>query len=328
MSTSIVYCYNNYNTDTYWIICENIKLSCIQNRGSMELLKRWIMKVKVITDSGSGLTKEQAAEYGLDFLPLQVIIEDKAYLDGIDLTVEELYDFIDRGFLPQTSMPPLGMIEEKFDQYKEEGVTDVVLITLSSGLSGTNQAIQASAKWHGIKMHTLDIYTTLAVERYLAISAAKLAQDNVHPDEIVARLKDSIDNSQGFLICQDLDHLSRGGRLTPMAAKLGGMLKIRPILEVSKNTEGKVDVCDKVRTTSKAVKKACSLAIKAVKDIKDYELFVMDSRDEQEALNMLEELHAEYGDITIQRQPICAVIASHTGLHAVAVQYVKKVKGV
>ena len=54
------------------------------------------MKVKVITDSGSGLTKEQAAEYGLDFLPLQVIIEDKAYLDGIDLTVEELYDFIDR----------------------------------------------------------------------------------------------------------------------------------------------------------------------------------------------------------------------------------------
>lgn len=78
------------------------------------------MKVKVITDSGSGFTKEQAAEYGLDFLPLQVIIEDKAYLDGIDLTVEELYDFIDRGFLPQTSMPPLGMIEENLINIKKK----------------------------------------------------------------------------------------------------------------------------------------------------------------------------------------------------------------
>lgn len=77
MSTSIVYCYNNYNTDTYWIICENIKLSCIQNRGSMELLKRWIMKVKVITDSGSGLTKEQAAEYGLDFYLYRLLLKTK-----------------------------------------------------------------------------------------------------------------------------------------------------------------------------------------------------------------------------------------------------------
>ena len=118
------------------------------------------MKVRVLTDSGCGLTKEEAAKYLLDYLPLQVIVENKTYLDGIDLTTEQLYDLIDKGYLPQTSMPPLGMIEELFDQYKKEGVTDVVAVTLSSGLSGTNQAIQASAKWHEIKVHTLDIYTT------------------------------------------------------------------------------------------------------------------------------------------------------------------------
>ena len=286
------------------------------------------MKVKVITDSGSGLTKDQAAHYGLDFLPLQVIVEDKAYLDGIDLGVEELYDFIERGFLPQTSMPPLGMIEDLFDHYKQEEVTDVILITLSNGLSGTNQAVQASAKWHGIKIHTLDIYTTLTLEGYLAISAAKLAQKGVHPDEIISRIKDSTEASKTFLVCQDLNHLSRGGRLTPMAAKLGGMLKIRPILEVSKATEGKVDVCDKVRTTSKAIKKACELAIKQIKDPNDYEIYVVDSRDEKEADNMAYELRNAYENIEIHREPICAVISSHTGLHAVAIQYIKKVKGV
>ena len=76
------------------------------------------MKVRVLTDSGCGLTKEEAAQYHLDYLPLQVIVENKTYLDGIDLTTEQLYDLIDKGYLPQTSMPPLGMIEELFDQYK------------------------------------------------------------------------------------------------------------------------------------------------------------------------------------------------------------------
>ena len=147
------------------------------------------MKVRVLTDSGCGLTKEEAAQYHLDYLPLQVIVENKTYLDGIDLTTEQLYDLIDKGYLPQTSMPPLGMIEELFDQYKKEGVTDVVAVTLSSGLSGTNQAIQASAKWHEIKVHTLDIYTTLSVEKYLAISAAKLNDKGYVPDEIIHRLQ-------------------------------------------------------------------------------------------------------------------------------------------
>ena len=69
-------------------------------------------------------------------------------------------------------------------------------------------------------------------------------------------MKEAIENSSGYLIPNDLDHLAKGGRLTPMAAKLGGLLKIKPILEVSKNTEGKVGVYEKVRTQNKAIKKA------------------------------------------------------------------------
>lgn len=286
------------------------------------------MKVKVITDSGCGLTKEQATSYGLDYLPLQVIIEDKAYLDGENLTVEELYDFIERGFMPQTSMPPLGIIEDLFDSYKEEGVTDVVLVSLSSGLSGTNQAVQAAAKWRDIKVHTLDIYSTLAVQKYLAISAATLNQKGIHPDEIVARLQESVDNSRGFLICPDLNHLSRGGRLTPMAAKLGGMLKIVPVLEVSKNSLGKVDVFDKVRTMSKAIKKACKVIEKGVDSMDNYEIIVLDSQEAEHAQMAVDEFKDTYGDIQIERDSICAVIASHTGLGAVGLQYIKKVKGV
>ena len=105
------------------------------------------MKARVLTESGCGLTKQEAQALGIDFLPLQVQIEDKTYLDGVNLTVEELNSFLERGFMPQTSMPPLGDIEALLESYKNNGITDVILITLSNGLSGTNQAIQASGKW-------------------------------------------------------------------------------------------------------------------------------------------------------------------------------------
>ena len=112
-------------------------------------------------------------------------------------------------------------------------VTDVVLITLSSCLSSTNSTVTAALQSHGLKVHTLDLYTTLAVEWYAANAAAQLAAAGVAPEEIIRRLQEAIDDSKGFLIPEDLDHLAKGGRLTPMAAKLGGLLKIRPILEVS-----------------------------------------------------------------------------------------------
>lgn len=286
------------------------------------------MKVRVLTESGCGLTKQQAQELNIDFLPLQVQIDDKTYLDGVNLTVDELNSYLTRGYMPQTSMPPLGDIEDLLESYKKDGVTDVILITLSSGLSGTNQAIQASGKWHGVKIHTLDIFTTLGVEKYLAISAQKLVEQEIHPDEIIARLKDSVEHSRGFLIPEDLEHLAKGGRLTPMAAKLGGMLKIKPILEVSKNTQGKVDVFDKVRTMSKAIKKAVKVISKDV-NAQDYVFYVLNGQADEGVQIAVDELHALVGEnINIQVDPIYAVIAVHTGLGSVGIQYVKKVKGV
>ncbi|MGN1277578.1 MAG: DegV family protein [Floccifex sp.] len=282
------------------------------------------MKIKVITDSGSCLNQKQAKELGLEFLPLQVSIEEHTYLDGIDLESDELYDFLNRGYMPQTSMPPLGFIEKMFDQFQEEEITDVILITLSSGLSSTNSTVQASAKWHGIKVHTLDIYTTLAVQRYLAIRAIELVNQGIQIDEIMKRLEQSVNDSKGYLIPENMDHLARGGRLSPTVAKLAGMLKIVPILEVSKETEGKVGgKPEKVHTMTKAIKK-CVKAVCDVENIDDYEFFVMDS-DADSYLQMAIETFEQNG-IHPQVCKIGAVIASHTGTGAIGIQMIKKVK--
>ena len=79
------------------------------------------MKIAVVTDSGSGYTAKEAQENGLFFLPLQVIVKDKMYLDGVDLYTEELYEMLRNGEMPTTSMPPMGRIEELFEKLKEEG---------------------------------------------------------------------------------------------------------------------------------------------------------------------------------------------------------------
>lgn len=282
------------------------------------------MKIKVITDSGASLSKEQALSCGLQFLPLQVAIEDYVYLDGLNLECDQLYDFLNRGFLPHTSLPPLGYIETVLENLKKEGVTDIILITLSSGLSSTNSTVQASAKWHGIKVHTLDIYTTLAVQRYLAIRAIELVNQGIQIDEIMKRLEQSVNDSKGYLIPENMDHLARGGRLSPTVAKLAGMLKIVPILEVSKETEGKVGgKPEKVHTMSKAIKKTVKRVCEG-KRAEEYEFFVMDS-DADSYLQMAIEAFEENG-IHPQVSKIGSVIASHTGTGAIGIQYIKRVE--
>ena len=103
------------------------------------------MKIAIVTDSGSGLTKQQAGELGIYYLPLQIIIQDKMFLDGENITVEEIYEYLRNGEMPTTSMPPMGLVEELFIQLKAEGYEAVIAVPLSGGLSSTSSVMQAVA---------------------------------------------------------------------------------------------------------------------------------------------------------------------------------------
>lgn len=286
------------------------------------------MKVKVITDSGCGLSQAQAQKLGIGFLPLQVNVDDKQYLDGVDLDVRMLYQFLQEGKMPTTSQPPLYLEEELFEQYKEEGYTDIIAINLSSGLSSTNEIVQATAKRVGLNVHTLDICTTLAVQRYLVIAAKQLVDQQKEPQEVIALLQKVVDTSEGYLIVDNLDHLAAGGRLTPLAAKLGGLLKIKPVLKVAKSTAGKVDSFDKVRTFSKALAKGVEQVGKAIQPTKEYELFILNGNDEANTLKAYDLLHAIAPQANITTLDMFAVIACHTGLGSVGIQFIEKIEGV
>ncbi len=286
------------------------------------------MKTKVITDSGSGLSQQQADALGIGLLPLQVLVDNEQYLDGVDLDATKLYEMLEDGKMPTTSQPPLFLEEELFENYKKEGITDLIVINLSNGLSSTNMNVQATAKRLGLNVHTLDIFTTLGVQRYLAIAAKQLLDAGKTPEEIIQILEKAVDNSEGFLIVDNLEHLAAGGRLTPLAAKLGGLLRIKPVLRVSKNTDGKVDSFDKVRTMHKAIARGAEEIRKGLKPDVDYEFFVLNGNDDEGAEKAKELLNEIRPDAPIHMLNMFPVIASHTGLGSVGMQYVPKIEGV
>lgn len=304
--------------------CENIRKPLI--REGTRIRKRGeSMKIAVVTDSGSGLTKQQADELGIFYLPLQIIIQDKMFLDGENITVEEIYEYLRNGEMPTTSMPPMGLVEELFTQLKEEGYEAVIAVPLSGGLSSTSSIMQAVAKEHDVKLHIIESYTTCNIQRYLAESAIKLVHQGLDLDTICERLNASAADSGTLIIPDDLQHLKRGGRLTPLAAALGGLLKIKPILRLDRESEGKVDVYDKVRTMSKAQSKAIS-TFQEHGLTTEYTLTVLHSGAPQEGEKLKAMMEEAFPGLDLYYGLIGAVISAHTGVGCLGIQYIRKVE--
>lgn len=282
------------------------------------------MKIAIVTDSGSGLTQMEANESGIFYLPLQIIVKDQMYLDGETIQVEEIYELLRQGEMPTTSMPPMGIIEELFHKLIKDGYDTIIAIPLTSGLSSTTSVMQAVAKECGITLHCIETYTTCNIQRYIALSAQQLVNKGLEADEIMKRLKDSVADSNTLIIPDDLQHLKRGGRLTPLAAALGGLLKIKPILQLNKTSEGKVDVYDKVRTMSKAQQKAINTFIQNGLN-ESYTLTVLHSGTPEEGRKLKEIMEDTFPGLELYYGLIGAVIAAHTGLGCLGIQYIKKV---
>lgn len=285
------------------------------------------MKTKVVTDSGGGLTKKEAEALGIAYLPLQINADGKDYLDGVDMDADVLEQMLKDGVFPTTSQPKLSDVEDLMEEFEKDGVTDIVQVSLSSGLSSTAQQLQAAAKRHGLKIHTIEPWSTLYVQGYLAKAAQKMVEEGMDPEEIQKKLQKVADEHNGYLIVEDLGHLVAGGRLTPMAAKLGSVLKIKPVMQVGKQSGGKVDVFEKVRTFSKSMKKVVDQVKKEIDPNKEY-IFYIGSKDNR-ADEMAELIHENFGDnVQIVNDPIYPVIMCHTGLGCAGIQYMEKVEGV
>lgn len=280
------------------------------------------MNIRYLTDTGTGHGKADLNPKGIDVLPLQIAVDNISYADIEQYDTKRLYQDLRNQKIVMTSMPSYGAIDEYFEQCQKDHVDMVVASPICPGLSGCYDAIVSCAQAHHIPLKIINHYVTAVVQQYLLEGVKTLIEANVDASIIQRFVDETIDSTNTVLIPVDLEHLKRGGRLTPLAATLASLLKISPVMHINKSTNGRVDVKAKIRTMRKAVSFVEDLI---VNDCVDASYFItiahIDSLDLAKKIESDLKERIPYANIQII--PLCNTVSAHIGLHGIAFQYFK-----
>lgn len=197
--------------------------------------------LRVFVDSGSSIKQEEKDLYNVEIIPLKILLGNKEYKDGVDLSMDEFYhELIDNKIFPKTSLPAVGDFEEKVNAYTEAG-DDVIIITISSKISGTYNFIRLLFE-DNPKVKVIDSLTAVGGIRLLVNEINRFRKEAV--DFVVSKVKELIPRIKVAAIPETLTYLLRGGRLSKVSYAVGTALRINPIISLD---EGKVRVDAKKR---------------------------------------------------------------------------------
>lgn len=196
------------------------------------------MKIAVITDSGSNLNQAFVEKHpNLKVIPLMIVKDGVQFRDQIDITAEQIYKEIDEKNF-STSLPTMDSLEKAIEEVKKGGYTDVLVINISSGLSGTFNAFRLTLHdVKGINIHQYDTKTLGAGEGYLVELALDLIEAGNKPEEIIQALNICrFEDSLAIYTINTLKYLKKGGRIGKVEGTIGDLLRIKPVITV--NNEG------------------------------------------------------------------------------------------
>ena len=203
------------------------------------------MSVKIIVDSASDIKVSYAEAKNIGFAPLKTNLAGVEYRDGIDIVPDIFYDKLAANKeLAHTSQVNPGEFSELFEKEINEG-NDVVVITISSGLSGIYQSACIAAADYPDRVFVVDSLTATAGEQVLIERALAMRDEGRSASEIFNELNALRTRMRLFVRVDTLEYLKRGGRISKTSAVLGGFLGIRPILTL--NSEGKLETVGKPR---------------------------------------------------------------------------------
>lgn len=277
------------------------------------------MKLAFVTDSGTGFSQEFWKKRGIFSLPLQITVEGKSYDEFEDIPYSQVIKNLHSQTMMKTSLPSLGKIEDLFEELKKQGYDGIFAVSICRGLSGTMDAMESAANQHDMAFYGFDCSATAVIQAHCIITAKKMYEAGKSIDEIMEQLERIAKSCDTILLCDDLQHMKRGGRLTATAAALGGLLKIKPLLHVDESTKGRVDVLDKVRTMSRAQDKV----IERMKNIgvkSDYDFTVAHVDCFEAAKAYAQKIKNAFPGAVVRIIDLVSAVGIHTGLNCMAVQ--------
>jgi len=210
--------------------------------------------VRIIVDSSADFTPEELQEKEIELVSLCIHLDDKIYFDGVDITRDELYEWLmaDSSHFPKTSQPSPQEFLSIFNDAAENG-DEVVCILLSSALSGTCQgAFLAKNMADYENIHIVDSLTATHMIRLLALHADRMRRNGSNAIQIVTALEELKGKTKVYAALDTLEYLQRGGRLSKAAAAVGTLANLKPVISVSE--EGKVEVVQKCMGKNKTLR--------------------------------------------------------------------------
>lgn len=267
-------------------------------------------KTAIMVDSGCDISQEFIEQYDIKVLRLKVLYGDRMYSDGLDIDPLEVYRRFPQE-VPTTSTPNMYEVSELVNEIKSEGYEKIIGITISSGLSGTYNAVAMAFEEEDIETFAFDTKNISIGAGLLAMWAAKKLSEGWTFEAVKHGLNDKINDSKVFFYMDTLDYLRKGGRISPAVAIVGKALNLKPI--ISCNEKGTYYTVSKIRGQHKGLEKLMDSLKDYIGDKKAY-LAIMNG-DGTRYLDVIRARIKEMFpqcEVVVDKQ-ITATMAIHTG---------------
>lgn len=287
-------------------------------------------RIAIVTDSNSGITQAEGKKLGVYVLPMPFDIDGQPYFEDINLTQEQFYEKLTGDADVSTSQPSPDAVMSLWDDLlKNKGYDEIVHIPMSSGLSSSCETAYMLSQDYDGKVQVVNNQRISVTQRQSVMDAKELAENGKSAAEIKEILEQHKMESSIYIMVDTLSYLKKGGRITPAAAALGTLLRLKPVLQIQGE---RLDAFAKART----VKQAKSIMIEAMKkDFKErfesedgskMHLEMAYTHDLAQAEQFKKEVQEAFPNNEIIMQPLSLSVSCHIGPGAIAIACSKKIE--
>ena len=269
-----------------------------------------MQKIALITDSACDLDLNTLKENNINLLPLRIIYSNGDYRDRIDISPQEVYDNLEKE-VPKTSLPSAQETEDILNKLEQEGYTHVICISISSGLSGSFNAIRLALEDHPkLTSFVYDSKILAYPQGEIVLEVAKLIKEGKSYEEIIKEIPEIRKRVIGYFTINTLEYLKKGGRIGRLAGTVGELLNLKPI--ITTDEDGVYYNVAKVRGRKQSLSKMTEL-------LKEYlakgkcEVAVLHAGCEDEAIKYMNSLKDLTNVVSIKIAEISPALGIHGG---------------
>jgi len=274
-------------------------------------------KIAIITDSTNDLPEELRKQFEIDVVPLSIIWGNEIFQDGVDLKAEEFYQQLEKNPVhPTTSQPTPADFQKAYQMAEKNGAEGIVVITISSAMSGTYQSAVQAADKANIPVHVIDSKSNSMSLGWQVLAAARARDDGGDIVSMLAAVEKVRSHLHFHIVLDTLDYLFKGGRIAGAAKLVNNVLKIKPQIKVNHNS-GSVEPCHVSRTRKRAIEALYSSFFEKLDCTKPLRIAVLHNDALEEAKALAERVIQEFHPLELIIGIVSPVLGVHTGPRAI-----------